>query len=302
MTHSRPAWKRIASKVAHHANKPIVIHPGTPRLREWRAAVLETIDVINHKNLGVLAAGVAYFSTLAFFPMLVVFVSLTAFFIEPSQLNPIIHNVDRFLPADVAGLISAQLKNLAGHHATTLFASLLAILIALYGISGAFDNIVKAMNVAFSVKETRSFFRTKGLSLLFSLGAIVLLLFIVPLMGVTVGGLVDFGVPHDLATIFIVFRWPVLALLIMTALSLLYSFGPNHARPRWHWLSWGGIIATILWTVVTSLFFAYVLYFGHFSNSYSLFAGIIVLMIWFNLSAMVFLIGAYINGRIAGRS
>lgn len=297
---SRPSLiKRIVNKIAHHAGKPVVIHGGRPRLKEWRPALGELIAAINDKNLSVLAAGVAYFSTLAFFPMLVVLVSLTAFFIQPDQIDPIIKNVNHYLPGDIAGLVSAQLQNLSGQHATTLLASLLAIAIALYGISGAFDNIIKAMNVAFGLKETRSFFQTKGLSVLLSLGAIAFLLIAVPLMGVTATMLTDLGLPELVATFIVVLRWPLLLLLVLTALALLYHFGPNHGnRWQWHWLSWGSIIASVLWMLATTLFFVYVHYFGHFSNSYSLFAGIIVLMIWFNLSAMIFLIGADINGRI----
>lgn len=298
MTSGNFSLKRFARRIVHHANQPVTIHSGVPRFKEWRAALKETINVINDKNLPILAAGVAYFSTLAFFPMLVVLVSLTAFFIQPTQLGPIIENVNRFLPPDIAGLITAQLQTLAGRPETTLFATALALLVALYGIMGAFDNIIKAMNVAFGLKETRSFFHVKRVSLFFSLGAILFLLIVVPVMAVTAEWLVGLGIPAMLAALIIVLRWPLLAILIMTALSLLYSFGPDHHLRKWHWRSWGSIIATILWMLVTVLFFVYARYFGHFSSSYSLFAGIIVLMIWLNLSAMVFLIGADINARI----
>lgn len=60
----------------------------------------------------------------------------------------------------------------------------------------------------------------------------------------------------------------------------------------------GSLVATGLWMTVTTLFFVYVRYFANFSDSYSLFAGMIILMIWLNLSSLSLLIGAVVD-RVA---
>jgi membrane protein len=114
------------------------------------------------------------------------------------------------------------------------------------------------------------------------------------MMAVTEDWLVSVGLPGAIVMIVSVVRWIVLALAVMIGLDLVYKIVPAHAR-RFRWVSWGSLIATLMWIVVTALFFVYARYFAHFSDSYSLFAGIIVLMIWLNLSSLALLIGAAID-------
>ena len=83
-------------------------------------------------------------------------------------------------------------------------------------------------------------------------------------------------------------------IIALVGLAVIYHFAPASKR-KWKWLSWGSIIATIMWIAITAGFFIYLQYFANFSNSYSLFAGIIALMMWINFSALAVLVGAYVN-------
>ena len=51
----------------------------------------------------------------------------------------------------------------------------------------------------------------------------------------------------------------------------------------------------MLWLLITAVLFIYLQYFSNFSDSYSLFAGIIALMMWLNFSAFAVLMGADVN-------
>lgn len=276
--------------------------PTELRWRDWKKALLQTKNAIGDTNLSILAAGVAYFATLSFFPMMVALVSISAFFIKPDQLQEIVASANMYLPKDVAGLVTAQLANLTNKPNESLLAAVIAIAVALWGISGAVENLVKALNVSYGVKETRNFFRMKLTSIIFTAGAILLLLVIIPMMGVTENWLVWAGLPLWLAIFMGVVRWLLLIIIIMSALAVLYRYGPNRKNPKWQWVSWGAIMAGLLWLVATAAFFIYARYFAHFSDSYSLFAGIIVLMTWFNLSAMTFLVGASVNYQLESKT
>jgi len=86
------------------------------------------------------------------------------------------------------------------------------------------------------------------------------------------------------------------------SLSVFYRYAPDRGNPHWQWVTWGSCIATAIWLVGTTLFFIYARYFAHFTDSYSIFAGIIVLMTWLNLTAFAILIGAEINFRLENQT
>lgn len=268
------------------------------RWQDWRQALQETKNAIGNKNLGTLAAGVAYFSTLSFFPMMVALVSIATLFIKPDQLQDIVNAANTYMPKDIAGLITTQMTNLIDKPSVSLLAGIIAILIALWGISGAVENMIKALNVSYDLDESRNFIRLKLTSVALTAGTLVLLCLMIPLIGVRESWLAQLGLSSWLATSLGVIRWLLLVVLIMVALAVLYRYGPNHSRPKWQWVSWGAIVATVLWMLATVTFFIYARYFAHFSDTYSLFAGIIVMMTWFNLSAMTFLIGAEVNHNL----
>lgn len=278
--------------------KPPAEDPTKLRLKDWKRALQETKNAIGNKNLGILAAGVAYFSTLSFFPMMVALVSISAFFIKPDQLKDIVDAANIYLPKDIASLITTQLTNLTSRPDASLWAGLIAIGIALWGVSGAVENLMKALNVTNDIDETRNFFKMKGTSIALTVGVILLIMLIIPMMGITESWMEGWGVP-GWATIFLsLIRWVLLVLIMMFALAVLYRYGPNRSNPKWQWVSWGAISATVLWLLATIAFFIYARYFAKFSDSYSLFAGIIVMMSWFNLSAMTFLIGSEVNHNL----
>ncbi len=268
--------------------------------RAWKKVLYQTRQAIGDKNVAIYAAGIAFFGTLAFFPMMALVVSVTALFIQPERFQSLIDTLNVYLPNDFASLISSQLSNLIDKPEVSLPAAVIALLIALWGVSGAIENLIRALNNAYEVKETRSFVRLRSLSILLTLGTIVGLLIVLPMMAVTGDWLRYWGAPDTIISIFSVVRWVLLMGVTVIVLDVLYYAGPNLVR-RWRWLSWGSIVATILWMVTTAAFFIYARYFAHFSDVYSLFAGIIVLMIWLNVSMLTILIGAEVNRIIESK-
>ncbi len=278
--------------------RPYVDNPSDLKWSNWKTVFRETRSALSDKNLGVLAAGVAYFATLSFFPMMVALVSIAVLFINSDQLQEIVAAANTYLPQDIAALITTQLTNLIDKPSTSLIAGSIALLIALWGISGAVENLIRALNTAYDVRETRGFVQMRLRSLVLTISVIVLLMIFVPLMGVTEGWLIGIGISPGFVLILSVLRWVLLVTIVMMSLATLYHYAPNRARPKWRWVSWGAIVATSLWIVASGLFFIYTRYFANFSDAYSLFAGIIVMMIWFNLSALTILIGAEVNHNL----
>jgi membrane protein len=93
-------------------------------------------------------------------------------------------------------------------------------------------------------------------------------------------------------------RWPVVAATVMLGLAVIYRYGPSRDRPRWAWVAWGAGIATLLWLAGSALFSLYVTQFGNFNKTYGSAGAIVVLLMWFLVSAYAVLIGGEINAEM----
>ena len=262
---------------------------------QWKKVLYRTRAAMGSKNLGMLAAGIAYYGTLAFFPLMVLLLSVAALFITPERFTETVTAINTYVPRDIGSLITTQLEHLIDKPIVSVSAAIIALLIALWSVSAAAENIIRALNVAYGVSETRSFVRIKKISFALTVGIVFGVLAVVMLLGGSESFLIFGDTSGTTALVWSMMRWVVLIGLILIAVDLLYHFVPNRETVRFRWASWGAVVATALWVIVTAVLFIYLRYFSNFSDSYSLFAGIIALMIWLNLSAMTFLIGAEVN-------
>jgi membrane protein len=60
-------------------------------------------------------------------------------------------------------------------------------------------------------------------------------------------------------------------------------------------VSWGSGVATVLWILASIGFSIYVNSFGNYNKTYGTLAGIIILMFWLYLTAVIVLVGAELN-------
>lgn len=265
---------------------------------DWKIVFFETKNALAGKNLPTLAAGVAYYSTLAFFPFLAAIVAIAALLISSEQLDALISATRAYLPSDISGVVASQLQNLVARRTDNFLAAGIALALALFGASGASRGLVTASNVAYGVRESRGWLAQQLWGIIWTMGGIIFGTIIVALLAVNQTVLSHLGIPDAISVTLLYGRWLVLLLFSVFGLAVFYAFGPNRPRVRWQWVSWGAIIATIAWLVTTALFFAYVQNFTNYTQSYSFFTGIIVLMIWMNLSALIVLLGAEINHQL----
>ena len=93
-------------------------------------------------------------------------------------------------------------------------------------------------------------------------------------------------------------RWPVLALLLITGMALLYRYGPSRDEPKWRWVSWGAVFATAVWIIGSLGFSYYVSNFGSYNETYGSLGAVVILLMWFLLTAYAILIGAEMNGEV----
>jgi membrane protein len=283
--------------------KELASSPKDLSWRSWRRSLTEAWTAISDKNIGMLSAGIAYFGVLAFFPLLAAVVAIAGIAVQPNEIQKVAAELTAYVPADIHKLFVTQLENATGNVASNTLVATVGITLSILGVAGATGNTMTALNIMYEIKERRSFIETRVTSIVLTIGLIMMMLVIVPLLFAGGDVLRWLGMPELFIDAFGILRWVLLAGLMMVSLAVLYHFGPSRdPRAAWQWVSWGAIIATLMWVVGSGLFFIYLQYFANFSNSYSLFAGLIALMVWLNLSSFIVLLGAEINHRLEQRT
>src|SRR5271157_2192859 len=94
------------------------------------------------------------------------------------------------------------------------------------------------------------------------------------------------------------FNLHALALGVILALAIVYRYAPDRAEPRWQWISWGSVSATALWILGSIAFTTYVSKVGSYDKTYGSLGAVIILLLWFYLTAYVILAGAELNAEI----
>ena len=275
-----------------------------PRRRSWKRLARRCGVVlwrvwyeIGDDRVFALAAGVAYYTLLALFPAIGVFVSLYGLIADVSTVQQNIDDLAFILPSGGLEIIGGQLQRIASQPPKSLGIAFFAgLAISLWSANAGVKAMFDALNVAYDEEERRGFIRLNAVSLLFTVCAIV---FATLAIGVVVAvpivlNLVGLGSVAGLLVW--ILRWPALYLVTILALTLVYRYGPGGRRE--HWLNWGGIIAATIWLGGSMLFSWYVANFGNYGATYGSLGAVIGFLTWIWLSTVIFLIGAELNSEI----
>jgi membrane protein len=276
-----------------HAEKPTQIPA-----RGWLQIVKRAWAENKADNMPIIGAGVAFFGFLAIFPALIAAISLYGLVASPEEVAAQIESLSDQLPESAQTLIADQLTNITENSSGALTVSLIvSILAALWSASGGVGNLMKAVNLAYDEVETRNFIKLRLLSLALTLGTIVFVLITFALVAVVpvVFNALPLGVAGTILAQ--VVRWVLLLGVMASALSVLYRVAPDRDAPKFRWVSLGSIVVTIVWAVISLLFSFYVDNFGSYDKTYGAIAGVIVLMLWLQITCFLVLLGAEINSE-----
>ena len=95
-----------------------------------------------------------------------------------------------------------------------------------------------------------------------------------------------------------ILRWPILFGVALIVLAIIYRYGPSRTPARWRWVSWGAAVATAIWTLGSIAFSIYVQNFGSYNETYGSLGAVVILLMWFWLSAFIVLLGAELNSEM----
>jgi membrane protein len=259
-----------------------------------------TYKEMNEDHVMAFAGNLTYKGLFAIFPFFTFLLSLLGLLNATDLVNTMVDKLSGIAPQSATKFIEGQLLSITQSQAESAFTfgAIISILLALWGVSGAFRSVMEAMNVMYEVEEDRPFWKVYGLSIFMSLAVIVLLVGALVLVifgesiGVRVADLVGLG--SVFATLWSILQWPVVALVVLFAFALIYYFAPA-AKQRFRWISPGSILAFVFWLIFSLLFSLYASMAGSYNETYGSLAGVIILMLYVYYSALIMLVGAEIN-------
>ncbi|MBI1181181.1 MAG: YihY family inner membrane protein [Alphaproteobacteria bacterium] len=277
-----------------HSGRPFAI----PRTG-WLDVALRTGRAAFDDNVGLVAAGVAFYGMLAIFPGIAALISIYGLVADPSEVRDQLQAASGVLPNGAFALLSDQMTQVSDSTAGALsLAAAGGLLLALWGASRITKAFMKAMNIAYGEDEERGFLRT-------NLTALALTVFILLTAAVAIGGIVilpivldGLGLGASADRLIGVLRWPVIAAIFVGGLALLYRFGPSRDRPRWRWVVPGCLAALALWLAASIAFSVYVRDFGRYNETYGSLGAVIGMLMWLWLSAFAILLGAELNAEL----
>lgn len=273
--------------------------PGEIPKSGWKDVFTRVKDQIKADHMDIVSAGVAFYFFLAIFPALAAFVSIYGLVTEPAQVEQQLDQLTAVFPQQAHEMLADRLHSIASQSSETLgWGMALSVLLSLWSANKGTKSLFEGINIAYDERDERGFIKQNALTLMFTLGGMILA--IVGLVAVVavpamVGNL---GLPEIAQTIIRWARWPVLGIILVGVLSLIYKYAPDRDNPKFKWVSWGSVIAAVLWIGGSLLFSWYVKNFGSFDETYGSVAAVIILMLWFNLTAFVILLGAEINSEM----
>ena len=246
------------------------------------------------------AAALAYYFVFSLFPFLFFLATLTAFipYIR-SSVDTIMERAHAILPAQAVGLIETHLRGLVDTPRPRLLT--IGLLATFYSASRGVDALRKTLNLAYDVKESRTWWHTELVAFGMTLGGAVLTL--IAITAVTAGGSAGFwlagklGIAHGYVMVWSWLRWPVTALVIMFCAALAYYVLPD-VKQKFKFITPGSVIGTLVWLLGTWGFSVYARHFGSYNVTYGSIGGVIVLLTWFYISGFIFLMGGEMNAII----
>jgi membrane protein len=250
-------------------------------------------------------AELAYVFLFSVFPMLLFLTTLLGYLAEanPGLRWTLFTYLARVSPSrDVTALLNDTLAEIAAARTgTKLYLSLIT---AVWVASNGMIAVGRTLNTACGLKETRRWWRRRLIAIALTLTFAVLILSALALIfyGSTIGETIAdrLGIGWEFALIWHFFQWPLVLVFVLISFEMVYNYAPNLGdTPNRQWGTPGAVTGVALWLLASFGLRLYLSYRHAFTTAYGSLGGLIVLLVWFYLTAFAILMGGEVNSEIA---
>ena len=288
-----------AEQHTDHATRPA--GPGDLPRASLVAAVKRARVEFKRDNLTDLAASLTYYGLLSIAPALVVLVAALGL-LGRDATSEVVSQVEAIAPGSSAEFVRTLIAQAQANRTTAGLGAVLGLLVALWSASGYVSAFMRASNVIYDIPEGRPLWKTVPIRIGVTLFAVVVMVVSAVIVVVSgpvaeqVGELVGAG--DTALVVWGVLKWPVLLVLVSVLFAVLFWASPNAKQGGVKWVSPGGVIAVLIWLVVSVLFAIYVASFSSYSKTYGSLAGVVVFLVWLWLTNIAILLGAEVNAEL----
>lgn len=263
-----------------------------------------TIISIIENDFSGMAAEMSYMLVIGIFPFLLFLMSLFNLLGKNYYMTPLFIFLDKVMPSETLSMIHSVLNQVLDFTSGTSVA-IIGLLITLFMSMNALAVIIKGLNRAYKVEETRAFIYTRFLSLLMVFVNTLILTLSVNIIifgRVIIRFLTAFtSLSQDTAEWLLAVRWPIAFLALFIMAFLHYYIFPD--------VSWsedlkcksaipGAFFFCTIWLIAAGGFSVYVNTLHTYNFVYGSIAAFAMLMIWFYFTSMLVLIGGEINSQV----
>ncbi|MEU8181538.1 YihY/virulence factor BrkB family protein [Micromonospora sp. NPDC049044] len=268
----------------------------------WQAALRRTVREFQDDSLTDWAAALTYYGVLSIFPGLLVLISILGLLGE-SATDGVRDTVNQAVPDDsIQEIINGAIGTAQENGGLASLAAIIGVLAAFWSASGYIGAFMRASNTIYDVPEGRPIWKTLPIRL--GVTAVIgVLLLVSAVIVVFTGRLAEavgdvVGLGATAVTVWDIAKWPVLLILVSLMFAILYWASPNARHGGFRWVSPGGVLAVVIWLVISGLFALYVSNFGSYNKTYGALAGVIVFLVWLWLSNIAILLGAEFDAEL----
>jgi membrane protein len=258
----------------------------------WIRFAVALFHKIGEDDVSNLAAGIAYYAFLSFFPLLLSLLFIMSLMLPPDAVvGQMEIFFSQFLPG-AADLFRNDLQEIAGFRPALGVVGLLGLL---WSATGVFSSTANAINRAWEILYKHPFYikKPKELGLVLGSGVLFLLSFatssVLSMLGALKLPISGFLV--NLGTILVAFMFSLMIFLLLNKLLLTIWVSWKHIWP-------GALISTFLFEIAKTLFVLYVNTTHSYNQIYGSIATIIILLVWIFYSAFILLLGAEFNALL----
>lgn len=244
-----------------------------------------------------MAAQLAFFFLLSIFPLLLIVVTLLPYL--PITAQDILAFLGTYVPESSMQIIESQVVNIMQGSGKLLSFGVIA---TLWSASNGMNAIHKALNRAYNVEDNRTYLLTRTISIVLTIAMVFVFIIglLLPVFGKQIGLFIfsHLDLNNNFQIVWNILRWVMSILILFCVFSILYWMVPftKHLRRK---VVAGAFFTTVGWTVVSWGFSYYVNNFASYTTTYGSIGGVIVLMLWFYLSAHIIIIGGELNAMVS---
>lgn len=254
--------------------------------------------LIGEKQLGLIAAGVAFFGMFGIFPGIAALISIFGLISDPVVVMDQLTLLEDIIPPDAYGLVSGQMSRLLSARADTLgLTTFISIAVALWSSRAGVAALMGGLNAIAGTPPRNGVWQA-----IVALGLTICLIMLaaIAMMAVVVAPVLLAFLPitGGTAQVLEVLRWIVALVTLLLALGLLYRFGPSPNVQRGRWFTIGAVIVVILWIAASSGLSYYLSNFASYNEVYGSIGAVIGLLLWLYVSAYLVLLGAALNTQL----